>query len=497
MAPMKLAIIGGGPSAFYVASRLLARTPPDATQMRIHMFDRLWAPHGLNCTHKFDAAATDPRFRFFGNVNVGQAFASIPHTLQLPLSAVFNNYTHVVFATGCALPTLHPDLPPSQYCMPALSLVHWYTQHPSCPPPPPLERVTHVSLIGNGNVSLDVARMLLTPVSVLEKYDVPVSVLDLLSRSRVKHVSIFGRRGPLEAAFTTKELRELMNLPDASMVPLSPEILEPAPASNTTASSSTPTRQQARILQLLRQGSKNAPGSTPKTWSLDFFRAPMHLAPPPPGSPLAQLTLAHTALDPTHKRAIATGATSTVSTSLVVTSLGFHAEPQAPFHDPTLMHMRTAPGGRVIDPSSSPSSSSVEGTVLKDVYASGWAATGAKGVLASTMMNAYAVADAVLSDWLGRGVDSVPAPGIVTGTEPTAPPRDNARVVMNPSPHPEDPPEEVVEGMEAGLVMQYGDWKRVDDEEVKRGTLLGKERERMGWQEAKAFLDLSSTRGTS
>ncbi|KAG5637314.1 hypothetical protein H0H81_005007 [Sphagnurus paluster] len=454
---MKVAIIGAGPSAFYVASRLLSRFPNPTAALRIHMFDRLWAPHGLvrygvapdhpevkNCVHKFDTAADDPRLRFFGNVNVGEAQA-IPHTVKLPLQDIFDQYTHVVFATGCALPTLHPTIPPSEYCIPALSLVHWYTQHPSRPPPPALERISHVSLIGNGNVSMDIARMLLTPVSALEKYDVPASVLSVLSRSQVKHVSIFGRRGPLEAAFTTKELRELINLPDSSMVPLAPSILVTSPAS-------TPTRQQSRILQLLRQGSKNPFGTTSKTWSLDFFRSPTSLTPPINASSHAELTLAHTTLDPTHSRAISTSETTKVSTSLVVTSLGFHAEPQA--------SLRTDSSGRVISDSPPPGVS---------LYASGWAATGAKGVLATTMMNAYNVADTLLSDWQSG----------ITGDTYS---------------NPEDLPLKVVEGLRTGIITEYTDWKRVDAEEVRRGTQVGKERERMGWEDAKAFLQRADSR---
>ncbi|KAG6918405.1 hypothetical protein DXG01_014810 [Tephrocybe rancida] len=500
MAPMKLAIIGGGPSAFYVASRLLSLVPQTSTgtpPLRIHMFDRLWAPHGLvrygvapdhpeNCTHKFDAAAEDPRLRFFGNVDVGSGAAPIPHTLQLPLSSVFANYTHVVFATGCTLPTMHPSLPPSPYCVPALSLVHWYTQHPSAPPPPPLERITHVSLIGNGNVSLDVARMLLTPPHVLEKYDVPRPVLDVLSRSQVKHVSIFARRGPLEAAFTTKELRVLVNLPDAAMVPIPQPILDETPLGE-------PTRQQGRILQLLRKGSTNPFGTTAKTWSLEFFRSPTGLAAPAPGSGsgLARLALAHTALSADHGRAVPTGATSAVATSLVVTSLGFRADPQGPFYDPALSRMRTAPGGRVVDPGA--------GAALRNVYASGWAATGARGVLAATMMDAYAVADAVLSDWLpGPDVRTTPVPAGAVTAHPGEPVASAdalsapVKVVLNPTPHPEELPVEVVEGLTRGVVTEYGDWKRVDGEEVRRGAETGKERERMRWEEAKAFLGRGS-----
>ncbi|TFY59554.1 hypothetical protein EVG20_g7740, partial [Dentipellis fragilis] len=245
--PMKLAIVGGGPSSFYVASRLLSLLPHGSTHssyLKIHIYDRLWAPHGLvrygvapdhpevkNCVHKFDQAALDARLRFFGNVHIGtESSTIIPHALHLPFSSLQQNYTHLLFSSGCGVPILHPALPPSSHVLPALSLVHWYTQHPSQPAPPPLDKVSHVTLIGQGNVSLDVARMLLTDPSVLEQYDVPEPVLAVLRRSTVKHVSIVGRRGPLEAAFTTKELREMMNLAHASMVPLDPAVLAQAAA---------------------------------------------------------------------------------------------------------------------------------------------------------------------------------------------------------------------------------------------------------------------------
>jgi adrenodoxin-NADP+ reductase len=90
-------------------------------------------------------------------------------TVQLGLRDLQTNYSHLVFATGCTLPALHNALADSPWCMPALGFVHWYTQHPSAPPPPALDTLTHVALIGNGNVALDIARILLTPPSVLER----------------------------------------------------------------------------------------------------------------------------------------------------------------------------------------------------------------------------------------------------------------------------------------------------------------------------------------
>ncbi|KAJ7155375.1 hypothetical protein C8R43DRAFT_999564 [Mycena crocata] len=468
---MKLAIIGGGPSAFYVASRLLSRLP-ERRDVRVHVFDRLWAPHGLvrygvapdhpevkNCTNKFDLVAADPRFRFFGNVNVGApAPKGMPDAVQLPLEDLQAHYSHLVFATGCALPAVHSALAASPWVLPALEFVHWYTQHPSAPPPPPLDTLTHVALIGNGNVALDVARMLLTPPAVLEKYDVPRSVLDILALSTVRHVDIVARRGPLQAAFTAKELRELTNLPDAAMKPLDPALVGVPPGAS---------RQQSRILALLAKGSQNAFGTTSKTWALEFFKSPTGLTPPPAGERDPELQLVHTALD-SEGRAVPTGETSSLRTSLVVPSLGFRGEPDfaAGFFDATRGHLR-ARMGRVVTP---------EGHAVRNVYAAGWAATGARGVLATTMMAAYGVADAVLQD---AGLLGESAPLDVVDSLP-----------MNPAPSDDLPPTAV---RAAGRVVSYEDWKRVDAEEIRRGEALNKERERMGWEQAAAFLGNTSS----
>lgn len=313
--------------------------------------------------------------------------------------------------------------------------------------------------------------MLLTPPSTLEKYDVPEPVLDVLRRSAVKHVSIVGRRGPLQAAFTTKELREMMNLEVAAMDPFDPALLAPPEGVQLT-------RQQQRTMQLLQKGSKNQPGSMPKSWSLDFFRSPTHLAPAPKDAlsttrPLS-LTLAHTTLSEA-KRAVPTGAASSLRTSMVVTSLGHHGEP-TPWYDSALGHVRTV-GGRVVDE---------HGNTLRNVYASGWAATGAKGVLASTMMDAYAVADTILADAFPGEFRKE---GDVLGS--VVPQGDVAKIaepVLPGSVDSDEPPVEVETALKEGYVTDYVDWKMVDAEEVRRGEITGKERERMGWHEARTFL---------
>lgn len=163
-----------------------------------------------------------------------------------------------------------------------------------------------------------------------------------------------------------------------------------------------------------------------------------------------------------HKRAIPNGQTSTLSTDFVVTSLGFHAEPvDSGFYDPAVGHLRNV-SGRVV---------TAEGKTMKNVYASGWAATGAKGVLASTMMNAYGVADTMASDWttMGGSIGSeVPVLGLT-----------------NEDPEMHSLPEEVERGIRDGVVVQYKDWKVIDLEERFKGSMVGKERERLGWEDAR------------
>jgi adrenodoxin-NADP+ reductase len=252
----------------------------------------------------------------------------------------------------------------------------------------------------------------------------------------------------------------MINLPEASMIPIDPALLTPP-------SGVTLTRQQRRTLELLQKGSKNLPGSTPKSWSLHFYRSPVNLTPPSSASAseMANLTLAHTRLDPATSRAVPTGETSTLPTSLVVTSLGFQADPETTLFDPALRHLRSF-AGRII---------SSEGSTLQNIYASGWAANGAKGVLASTMIDAYAVASTILSD-------IVPPSEVLTVTAPPLP------EIGIPTDYLDALPSEIVQGIKDGMVFQYDDWKVIDAEEIRRGEALGKERERMGWDEASTII---------
>ncbi|KAI0337131.1 ferredoxin/adrenodoxin reductase [Trametopsis cervina] len=482
MPPLKLAIIGAGPSSFYVASRLLSLVPPTSPHydsLRIHMYDRLWAPHGLvrygvapdhpevkNCTHKFDAAATDPRLRFFGNVNITSTEEQSPiaHALDVRLSDLLPHYTHLLLASGCTTPTPHPLVPYSARVISALSLVHWYTSHPASAgsAPPPLHKSKHVTVIGNGNVALDVARMLLSSPERLAHYDVPAHVLDVLTRSKVEHVSIVGRRGPAQAAFTAKELREMMNLEGTSFLPLDPSLIQQAEAIPTLD------RPRKRILDILKKGSVQPPGTGVKSWDLAFFRSPVGVRQsldPDTEFPLA-LNLSHSILSPTNY-AVPSGAHSELPTSLVITALGHSADPSTPWYDSSIGHVRNR-AGQVLDPS---------GRRINRVYASGWAGIGARGVLATTMMNAYGVAERILADTFPKAFNLDPQP------------TDEEDIAMLPSEVADErAPPEIEGAARDGSITTYESWRTVDAEEVRRGQETGKERERMGWEEAKEFL---------
>lgn len=304
--------------------------------------------------------------------------------------------------------------------------------------------------------------MLLSSPARLAQYDVPAHVLDVLTRSQVRHVSIVGRRGPAEAAFTTKELREMMNLEGTSFVPLDPALFQQVEASSKLE------RQQKRVLDLLKKGSARQQGETDKTWDLSFFRSPVGIRQSPDVNseyPL-MLNLAHTALSPT-KSAVPTGVHSELSTSLVVTALGHSADPNTPWYDPATGHVRNQ-AGQVLDPNGKP---------VKRVFASGWAGVGARGVLATTMMNAYGVADRILGETFPQAFNSNFVHANTEGIE-----------VLPSDVQSEAAPHEIEDAVREGQVTTYEDWRAVDAEEVKRGQETGKERERMGWDEAERFL---------
>lgn len=245
----------------------------------------------------------------------------------------------------------------------------------------------------------------------------------------------------------------------------------------------------------MRKGSKEPFGSTKKTWSLEFFRTPIEAHEDASLGGERSVIFELNELDE-QGRARSTGATERQRTDLIATSLGYHSdsfttsssEEENPWYDPILRRVRTSSHGRAMDS---------EGRRVANVYASGWAANGARGVIASSMYDAYDVADTIVSDYIATN-DS-PSLAQPTPSASTAPstPFESAVFPMSSSLPENDLPDmysypdwmlEEIIAQGNKRVLTYNMWARVDAEEIRRGQKLGKERERMSWKEVDRLL---------
>ncbi|OAF67672.1 Adrenodoxin reductase [Intoshia linei] len=195
---LRIAVIGAGPAGFYTSQKLLKFI----TKIKLDIFEKLPVPYGLvrygvspdhpdvkNCTRIFDKILEDNRVRFFGNVEIGKS---------IPLTSLANNYNAILLSIG-ASPN-HLKFNNSNFLQSADCLISWINGHPDYHHLKfSFENVKTVSIIGQGNVAIDVARLLSLPIEKLEK-------------SSIDTINIIGRRGPLDMACTTAELRELTKI---------------------------------------------------------------------------------------------------------------------------------------------------------------------------------------------------------------------------------------------------------------------------------------------
>ncbi|KAK9899639.1 nucleotide-binding domain-containing protein [Cystobasidium minutum MCA 4210] len=506
--PFRLAVVGSGPAGFYAASRVLSSEGSENAQ--VDMFEELPVPFGLvrygvapdhpevkNCIHKFEETAEDKRFRYFGNVRIGTPLepepkqydtgavrASVHHALSLPLSFLKPYYDAILFTYGASYDrSLGPgvrndDAPNLLHTLSARSFVHWYNGHPHSPfhqqgKEMGLDALTNATIIGQGNVALDCARILLSgreppTINRLKKTDTPESVLEALSRSTIKHVDVVGRRGPLQFAGTTKELRELVNLDpkhaqfimssdDAALVKEASQTLESFTSQGGKTESA---RMKKRLLQLMQKAKadeKFAKGDT-KTWSLSFCKSPVAIE----GSeengtagPVKSVTFEQNDLlpasnavlpsndlvDPTSFVARGTGLTVSRPTDLLLKSVGYRSGgiEGLPFDQRRGVVKNVE--GRVQDDS---------GDIIPGLYVSGWLARGPNGVIATTMYDAFQTAETIITD---------AAAASSTKSLPDLPRLPDA-------------------GFGNKQVVSWSDWKAIDAEERRRGKALGKEREK-------------------
>jgi adrenodoxin-NADP+ reductase len=452
----------------------------------VDMYEQLPVPYGLvrfgvapdhpevkNCEDTFEEVAQSPRFNYIGNVKVGH---------DIDLAAMKPHYDAILFSYGASydrkLGIPGEDLPG---VFSAREFVGWYNGLPQFQNlAPNLDAGDQAVIIGQGNVALDVARILLKPIDALKSTDITAQALQTLAQSRIKSVKVIGRRGPLQvtpplqhmhlfirlnllkAAFSVKEIRELMYIPQVAF--------EPIDSSFYPSDIKLP-RVQKRIGDVLLKGSKASLEDAKKSWALSFLKTPksIHAS---QSNHVSSVTLTHQEFapgaDPFSKSAsiVPTKEESTVPAALVFRSVGYKSSALPGLSDlgvtfdTKLGIIPNDPYGRVVAASGGPGP--LAASHIAGLYCAGWVKRGPTGVIASTMDDAFASADIIVNDWendvpflnsgngegksTGQGWDAIKEKVLAKGVRP----------------------------------LSWSDWKAIDEAERARGAKMGKGREKFG-----------------
>ncbi|MCV7204201.1 NADP oxidoreductase [Mycolicibacterium peregrinum] len=396
MRPYHVAIVGSGPSGFFAAASLLkfADLPDSDRDVRVDMLEMLPTPWGLvrsgvapdhpkikSISAQFDKTAADPRFRFFGNIKVGE------HVTPAELA---QRYDAVVYAIGAqsdrALHIPGEELPGS---VAAVDFVGWYNAHPHFDGMAPNLAGGRAVVVGNGNVALDVARILVSDPQALANTDIADHALASLDTRGVEEVVVIGRRGPLQATFTTLELRELGDMEGLGDVDV---ILDPADFADITdedlEAAGKTVKQNIRVL---RKYAGEPPQESKRRIVFRFCTSPIELH---GEDRVESIVLGRNELvrDP-NGRVVAkdTGEREELPVQLVVRAVGYRGVPTPglPFDERsgTIPHT----DGRI------------DGS--RNEYVVGWIKRGPSGVIGSNKKDSQETVDTLLDDLATAGVD--------------------------------------------------------------------------------------------
>jgi len=321
-APLRAAIVGAGPSGFYAADQLLKEG------FDVDLYDALPTPFGLvragvapdhpkikSVTRVYAKTAAHERFRFFGNVSLGE------HVSREELR---ERYAVVIYAFGTAtdnrLGIPGEDRPGSH---PATTFVAWYNGHPHFADHQFDLNGGRAVVIGNGNVAIDVARMLVLDPGELEPTDTADHAIAAFGMAGVREVVLLGRRGPAQVAFTNPELLELGELERADVI-VDPAQLEgvelPEDADKTTT----------RNVEILREYSERTPAGKSHRLELRFLRSPVEILGEGEDGPVTGVRVAINRLVTRPDGRIAaepTGEEEVIECGLVLRSIGYRRHP--------------------------------------------------------------------------------------------------------------------------------------------------------------------------
>jgi ferredoxin--NADP+ reductase len=395
--PIRIAVIGSGPAGFYAAGHLLKDSGAGghSVNFEVDMIERLPTPWGLvrsgvapdhpkikSVTRIYEKTAAHPRFRFFGNVVFGE---------HVSREELLSHYHAIVYATGTPVdrPLGIPgeDLPGSHA---ATDFVGWYNGHPDHTDlEVDLRSAERAVVIGNGNVAIDVARMLVLAPAELAPTDTADHALEVLAESRVSEVVIVGRRGPAQAAFTNPELLELGELADADVI-VDPAELDRALAVHDSGAEENITSR--RNVEILRSYAERPPAGHIKRIVLRFLLSPISLIPDEHGR-LGAVELVRNELvfaPDGGLRASPTEGRETIPAGLLFRAIGYRGIPLPGVPFDSRGGVIPNDGGRVLDPDG--------GVPLRGEYAVGWIKRGPSGVIGTNKKDAQETVDAIFAD---------------------------------------------------------------------------------------------------
>jgi len=435
--PLRVAIIGAGPSGFYAAEALLK----SGLTVRVDMFERLPVPfglvrHGVAPDHPklkeaipvYDRIARAPEFRFLGNVTVGR---------DLPVAELRAAYHAVVFSCGAEsdrrLGIPGEDLSGSYT---ATEFVGWYNGHPDFRDRTfDLDQEVAV-IIGQGNVAADVCRILAKTVDELKHTDIAEHALDALAGSRVRDIHVIGRRGPAQAKFTAKELKELGELEDADVLVDPAElVLNPESLAEFEERKGAGAKKNFEILQAF---AARARSGRRRRVHFRFLLSPLELQ---GDRHVERVLLERNRLSgpPFEQSARGTGERVELDAGLVFRSIGYKgtAIEGVPFD--ARKGIFPTRDGRIVDST---------GAVIPGLYASGWIKRGPTGIIGTNRADSVETVASLLAD-----VASLDA-GERLGADGLGSLRHGPRVVS------------------------YQDWLAIDRAEISRGQPRSKPREK-------------------
>ncbi|MGV0679784.1 FAD-dependent oxidoreductase [Mycolicibacterium fortuitum] len=396
MRPYHVAIVGSGPSGFFAAASLLkfADLPDSDRDVRVDMLEMLPTPWGLvrsgvapdhpkikSISAQFDKTAADPRFRFFGNIKVGE------HVTPAELA---QRYDAVIYAIGAqsdrALNIPGEDLPGS---VAAVDFVGWYNAHPHFDGMAPNLAGGRAVVVGNGNVALDVARILVSDPQALANTDIADHALASLDTRGVEEVVVIGRRGPLQATFTTLELRELGDMEGLGDVDV---LLDPADFAGITDDDLEAAGKTVKQnIKVLRKYIDEPPREAKRRIVFRFCTSPIELR---GEDRVESIVLGRNELvRDDNGRVVAkdTGEREELPVQLVVRAVGYRGVPTPglPFDERsgTIPHT----DGRI------------DGS--RNEYVVGWIKRGPSGVIGSNKKDSQDTVDTLLADLAAGGVD--------------------------------------------------------------------------------------------